>query len=49
MTVSTPTGDAEVYKPPFNISGLPLPTAHVPALGEHDLALIERLVGRESG
>ena len=46
MTVSTPTGDAEVYKPPFNISGLPLPVAHVPALGEHDPALIERVCNR---
>lgn len=49
MQVSTPTGEAEVYKPPFNISGLPLPVAHVPALGEHDPALIAQLTGGAEG
>ena len=44
MTVATPTGNAEVYRPPFNISGCPDPTAVVPTLGVHDPALIERLV-----
>lgn len=48
MTVSTPTGEAEVYKPPFNISGLPGPMATIPALGEHDPALIRRLVGGDT-
>ncbi|MEM7286701.1 MAG: CaiB/BaiF CoA-transferase family protein [Actinomycetota bacterium] len=46
MTVSTATGDAEVYKPPFNISGLPEPAATIPSLGEHDPALIAALTRR---
>lgn len=48
MTVSTPTGDATVFKPPFNISGVPDPTPTVPGLGEHDPALIEHLRRSES-
>lgn len=49
MTVSTPTGEAEVYKPPFNISGLPLPEPTVPALGEHDPELVAELIARGGG
>jgi itaconate CoA-transferase len=46
MTVATPTGEAEVYRSPFNISDVDEPAASVPALGSHDAALVERLVRR---
>ena len=46
MTVVTPTGTTEVYRPPFNISGLVDPEASVPALGAHDPALVEHLLTR---
>ncbi len=46
MTMTTPTGEAEVYKPPFNISGMAGPGTVVPAVGEHDPALVETLVAR---
>lgn len=43
VTVTTETGDAEVLKAPFNVSGLDDDGGTVPALGQHDEALIERL------
>ena len=46
MTVTTPTGTAEVYRSPFNISGIGEPDASVPDLGSHDPALVERLLAR---
>ena len=46
MQVSTPTGHAEVYKPPFNLSDTPAPIASVPDLGEHDTDLIATLERR---
>lgn len=46
MTVTTPTGDAEMYRPPFNISGLGTPSEHVPTLGVDDTGLAERLLAR---
>ena len=46
MTVTTPTGTAEVYRSPFNISGIGDPDASVPDLGSHDPALIEDLLAR---
>ena len=46
MTVTTPTGAAEVYRPPFNISGLGDPEASVPALDAHDPNLITHLQAR---
>ncbi len=46
MSVTTPTGDAEVYKPPFNISDVDGPAAHIPALGEDNAGLVDRLVAR---
>ena len=46
MTATTPTGEAEVYKPPFNISGVEGPRAEVPALGEDTTELADRLVER---
>lgn len=48
MTVATPTGETTMFKPPFEISGVPDPRPHVPALGEHDPALLERLLGMSS-
>ena len=41
--VETPTGPAEVYRSPFNISGAPEPAPRIPALGDHDPDLIETL------
>ncbi len=46
MSVTTPTGDAEVYKPPFNISDVDGPATHVPDLGEDNAGLAERLLAR---
>ena len=46
MHVTTPTGSAEVYRPPFNLSGTDDPDSTVPALGEHDPALVAELETR---
>ena len=46
MRVSTPTGSAEVYKPPFNVSDAGDPDTTVPALGEHDPDLVAELEAR---
>ena len=46
MQVTTPTGSAEVYRPPFNLGGAGDPDATVPALGDHDPALIAELEAR---
>ncbi len=46
MRVSTPTGSAEVYKPPFNLNDAGDPDASVPALGEHDPGLVAELEAR---
>ncbi len=46
MTVTTPTGEAEMYKPPFNISDSGEPATHVPALGVDEAGLVERLLER---
>ena len=46
MQVATPTGSAEVYKPPFNLSDADDPNAAVPALGEHDPDLVATLQAR---
>lgn len=46
MEVTTPTGAAEVYRPPFNISGMDGPTAQVPTLGSDNAGLVERLLER---
>ncbi len=35
VTVTTETGEAEVLKAPFNMSGLEDSGGHVPALDEH--------------
>ena len=46
MHVTTPTGTAEAYKSPFNLSGADDPDATVPALGEHDSDLVAELEAR---
>ena len=46
MRVTTPTGSAEVYKPPFNLSNADTPDTTVPALGDHDKSLIAELEAR---
>lgn len=46
MTVTTPTGTAEVYRPPFNISGLAGPRPEVPPLGHHEPELVDELLAR---
>ena len=49
MHVTTPTGSAEVYKPPFNLSDAGDPDGAVPALGEHNADLIAELESRAAG
>lgn len=46
MTVETPTGEVETYRPPFNISGSGSPAAIVPALGQDDSDLAARILDR---
>lgn len=46
VRVTTEHGSTEVWKAPFNISGHDDQGGHVPALGEHDPALIDRLLDR---
>lgn len=48
QTVDLPTGQAEIFKPPFNISDNQPRNSAVPALGEHEPALIERLLADQS-
>ena len=47
VPVTTETGDALVLKAPFNLSGLDDRGGNVPALGEHDDTLVERLLRRD--
>lgn len=49
MMVSTPTGETEMYKAPFNISGVGEPDATIPALGEDATDLAARLLARSEG
>ena len=42
MILTTPTGTSEVYRPPFNISGLGESESSVPALVDHLLTRAER-------
>ena len=44
VSVTTESGDAQVLAAPFNLSGLDDRGGEVPALGEHDVALVERLL-----
>lgn len=46
MMVQTPTGQSEVYRPPFNISDMDGPLTNVPAVGSHDPALVQELLRR---
>jgi crotonobetainyl-CoA:carnitine CoA-transferase CaiB-like acyl-CoA transferase len=46
MTVEHPNGTATMFRPPFNISDTPSPSPAVPALGDHDPALVAELVRR---
>lgn len=49
MDVETPTGSAEVYRPPFNISNVDEADGYVPALGQDRTDLASRLVERGRG
>ena len=44
--VSTPSGVVELLATPFDISDVPPSPARVPALGEHDPALVDQLLER---
>lgn len=44
VPVTTETGDAVVLKAPFDMSGLDDRGGRVPALGEHDASLVDRLL-----
>jgi len=44
MSVDTPTGEARMYRSPFNISDVDGPAAVVPALGEDRAGLVDRLL-----
>ena len=46
MHATTPTGTAEVYRPPFNLSGTDDPDSVVPAVGQHDPGLVAELEAR---
>ncbi len=46
MSIEHQSGQATMFRPPFNISDVPDPAGHVPALGEHDVAVVADLVGR---
>jgi len=48
MPVTTPTGEAEMYRPPFNISGMSEPASHVPDLGEDRSRLVDRILARSA-
>ena len=45
-SVQTEHGPVELIDPPFDISGVPVALGAIPALGEHDPALIQRIVER---
>ncbi|MEM9203483.1 MAG: CaiB/BaiF CoA-transferase family protein [Actinomycetota bacterium] len=49
LDTQIPTGATQTYRPPFNVDGLPDPTAVVPGLGEHDSGLVDELRRRASG
>lgn len=49
VDVDTPTGRATTFRPPFNLTGLPPATPEVPAVGQHDPALIALLRRRGAG
>ena len=49
LPVTLPTGQATMLRPPFNISDCPDPPTKIPALGEHDPALVDRIASRSAG
>ncbi len=46
MIVNIPGGETTMFKPPFDISAVPDPRPYVPALDEHDPALLEWIIER---
>jgi itaconate CoA-transferase len=46
VDVSTPTGEARMFRPPFNLSDLPPAAPHIPAVGQHDPDLVTELTRR---
>lgn len=46
MKVRHPSGDATMFRPPFNISGTSQPSSDIPALGDHDDELVAELARR---
>lgn len=46
VAVETPTGAATMLRPPFNVSDAPPAQPTIPAVGEHDPAVIDLLRGR---
>ena len=44
--VQTEHGPVELLDPPFMISGLPTPVGRIPAVDEHDAAIVERIRDR---
>jgi itaconate CoA-transferase len=45
-SVATPSGEVEMLEAPFDISGWELPHDPVPALGEHDPAVVQAVIDR---
>jgi crotonobetainyl-CoA:carnitine CoA-transferase CaiB-like acyl-CoA transferase len=43
MEIDHPGGKATMLRPPFGIADMPDPPSHVPPLGDHDPALVDRL------
>ena len=46
MLIEHPSGEATMFRPPFNISDVPDPSRHVPALGDHDPDLTSDIIAR---
>lgn len=46
VDVSTPTGEARMFRPPFNLSDLPPAAPRVPAVGQHDPDVVAELTRR---
>jgi itaconate CoA-transferase len=46
VDVSTPTGEARMFRPPFNLSDLPPAAPRIPAVGEYDADVVAELERR---